>query len=263
MRILKRALCVLLAVCLSLGVCYHVEAAKKTKNSNEKKQIEKVKNISCDKYGVDFITLSWDKVDRAEGYEIYRSTKVKNVYVQVATIKKGKRTTWTDNNLKKNTKYFYKIRAYGNKKNERIYSAFSKVYKKKTAKTELESIKQYTYVPYRSGGFTTAGWDCSGFTKWALKEYYGVDIPKGAAAQGYSGKKISLSNRKKWKPGDVLIYQDGGQIGHVALYLGDNKLMHALNSRLGTIIQDVDYYERWDGGTRLIGVRRFAKNKKK
>ena len=45
MRILKRALCVLLAVCLSLGVSYHVEAAKKTKKDNGKKKIEKVKNI--------------------------------------------------------------------------------------------------------------------------------------------------------------------------------------------------------------------------
>ena len=41
------------------------------------------------------------------------------------------------------------------------------------------------------------------------------------------------------------------------LYLGDGKLMHALNSKYGTLIQGVDYYETWDKGNSLVGVRRY------
>lgn len=248
----------LLLLIFSLLLCGTENTVLAKTKKAKTKTVTKVKEVSYTDYGMDFIALSWGRVKNAKGYEIYRSTKANKDYELVAVVKKDKNTSWTDNNLKKDTKYYYKIRAYGKKDTEKIYGKFSDYLKKKTAKNKLEPIKQYTYVPYRSGGTTTSGWDCSGFTKWALKEYYGIDIPKGAAAQGYSGKKISMSNRQKWKPGDVLIYQDGGRIGHVALYLGDNKLMHALNSRLGTIIQDVDYYERWDGGTRLIGVRRFT-----
>ncbi len=228
--------------------------AKKMK----KQKVSKVKEVLCTHYGMDYITLSWGRVKGAKGYEVYRSLKSKKDYELVATVLNGKNTTWTNTNLKKDTKYFYKVRAFSKKGDKIQYGKFSDYYKKKTAKNMIEPVTQYTYVPYRSGGTTTNGWDCSGFTKWALKEYYDVEIPKGAAAQGNSGKKINMNNRKKWKPGDVLIYLDDGRIGHVALYLGDNKLMHALNSRLGTIIQDVDYYERWDGGTRLVGVRRFT-----
>ena len=41
---------------------------------------------------------------------------------------------------------------------------------------------KYTYVPYRSGGGSPSGWDCSGFTKWAL-EYLGVSIPRTSVIQ--------------------------------------------------------------------------------
>ena len=254
MRFLKRSVCFLLMCCMIFAAFGNTVEAKKSKKQ-EKPQ--KVKHVICSDYGTDFIKLSWDRTPNAKGYEVYRSVKKKKGYELIATLKGNKNTDYINLLLKKDTKYFYKVRAFSKVNNEKIYGAYSAILVKRTAKHILEPVTKYTYVPYRSGGTTPNGWDCSGFTKWALKEYYGVDIPKGAAAQGNSGKKISMSNRKKWKPGDVLIYLDGGRIGHVALYIGDNKLMHALNTRLGTIIQDVDYYERWDSGTRLIGVRRF------
>ena len=122
---------------------------------------------------------------------------------------------------------------------------------------KIEEIKKYIYVPYRYGGTTPSGWDCSGFTQWALHYLGGVTIPRTSYQQAAGGVNIDKNNRNVWRPGDILVYQSGSGFSHVALYLGDGMLMHALSARYGTIIQGVDYYEQWDRGTRLALVRRY------
>ena len=119
-----------------------------------------------------------------------------------------------------------------------------------------KDIVKYKGTRYVSGGNTPKGWDCSGFTQWSLK-YLGVSIPRTAAQQGASGVYISKSNRAAWKPGDILCYRSDGRVSHVALYLGNGKIMHSLSKKWGTIIQDVDYYEWWDSKTKLSHVRRY------
>lgn len=122
---------------------------------------------------------------------------------------------------------------------------------------KIEEIKKYVTTPYLYGGATTKGWDCSGFTQWALK-YLGITIPRSSYDQATGGIAISKKDKSLWKSGDILLYADkSGSISHVALYLGDGMLMHALNSKYGTLIQGVDYYETWDKGNSLVGVRRY------
>ena len=122
---------------------------------------------------------------------------------------------------------------------------------------KIEEIKKYIYVPYRYGGTTPSGWDCSGFTQWALHYLGGVTIPRTSYQQAAGGVNIDKNNRNVWRPGDILVYQSSSGFSHVALYLGDGMLMHALNAKYGTLIQGVDYYEQWDRGTRLALVRRY------
>ena len=121
---------------------------------------------------------------------------------------------------------------------------------------KINDIMKYEGAPYRYGGTTPKGWDCSGFTQWALK-YMGASIPRTAAQQGAAGLYIPKNNRSAWKPGDILCYKNGGRVSHVALYLGNGKIMHALSEKWDTLIQDVDYYERWDSKTKLSHVRRY------
>ncbi len=122
---------------------------------------------------------------------------------------------------------------------------------------KIEEIKSYVYVPYVSGGASPLGWDCSGFTQWALG-YLGVSIPRVSYDQAVGGIWVDPWNRALWQPGDLLVYSSSGEAaGHVALYLGDGLLMHALNEYYGTVIHTVDYYEWWDTGTALTGVRRY------
>lgn len=120
----------------------------------------------------------------------------------------------------------------------------------------IEKIKSYTNVPYLYGGANTNGWDCSGFTKWAL-EYLGKEIPRTSTDQSKGGKSVDVNNMNSWEPGDILVYKSGSSVTHVALYLGDGQLMHALNGKYGTLIQGVTYYEKWDSSNYLADVRRY------
>ena len=122
---------------------------------------------------------------------------------------------------------------------------------------KINEIKKYIYVPYRYGGTTPGGWDCSGFTQWALHYLGGITIPRTTTLQAAGGTNINKNHMELWKSGDVLVYQSGSSFTHVALYLGDGMLMHAINSKYGTMIQGVEYYEQWDSGNHLALVRRY------
>ena len=62
------------------------------------------------------------------------------------------------------------------------------------------------------------------------------------------------------KPGDLIFWsKDGTDEGvyHVAIYIGNGQMIHALSSKYDTLIQGVDYYERWDSKTSLYCVKRI------
>jgi cell wall-associated NlpC family hydrolase len=77
-----------------------------------------------------------------------------------------------------------------------------------------------SYV-YAAAGPST--FDCSGLTMMAW-EQAGVSLPHNAAEQYDSIEHISLSQAE---PGDLLFFYDGGTIGHVGIYIGDNTLIDA------------------------------------
>lgn len=121
---------------------------------------------------------------------------------------------------------------------------------------KIAEIKKYISVPYSYGGNTPKGWDCSGFTQWALS-YIGVSIPRSSSQQAWGGASVDKEDMDLWKPGDILVYSSGTSYNHVALYLGDGLLMHALNTKYGTLIQSVDVYEKMDKSNSLALVRRY------
>lgn len=78
------------------------------------------------------------------------------------------------------------------------------------------------------GTSLTNGADCSGFTQQIYK-HFGIDIPRTSGEQSKSGKKISTLSDAQ--PGDLFFYGDAGTVNHVALYLGNNTIVHASNSK--------------------------------
>jgi cell wall-associated NlpC family hydrolase len=79
---------------------------------------------------------------------------------------------------------------------------------------------RYLGVPYRYGGATPAGFDCSGFTQYVYAQV-GISLPHSAAAQGRMGTRIPVSAAV---PGDVVVL-DGG--AHVGIYVGGGRMIDA------------------------------------
>ena len=92
---------------------------------------------------------------------------------------------------------------------------------------------QFVGGPYVYGGNSlTNGTDCSGFTKLVYANY-GVYLPRSAPEQAHVGTHIDLNNIM---PGDIVVSGYDGVVCHTAIYIGDEKLVHALNSNVGIVV---------------------------
>lgn len=95
---------------------------------------------------------------------------------------------------------------------------------------------QFVGNPYVYGGTSlTNGADCSGFVMSVFAEF-GYELPRVAAAQCAASEK-SVADIEA---GDLVFYGDGG-IDHVALYIGDGKIVHASTAATGIKVSDYDY----------------------
>ena len=73
-------------------------------------------------------------------------------------------------------------------------------------------------------GVSRSGFDCSGFTRYVYHKY-GITLPHSSAAQSGIGRPVS---RDELRPGDLVFFHTRGRrIGHVALYVGNNRIVHA------------------------------------
>ena len=92
---------------------------------------------------------------------------------------------------------------------------------------------QFVGYPYVYGGNSlTNGTDCSGFTK-LIYASYGVYLPRSAREQAHSGVHVNLENIM---PGDIVVSGYDGVVCHASIYIGDGKLVHALNSNVGIVV---------------------------
>lgn len=96
---------------------------------------------------------------------------------------------------------------------------------------------QFVGNPYVWGGTSlTNGADCSGFTMSVFAQF-GYSLPRTAAAQYEASNKKDIS---QLETGDLVFYGAGG-INHVALYIGNGKIVHASGAATGIKISDYNY----------------------
>lgn len=93
---------------------------------------------------------------------------------------------------------------------------------------------QFVGNPYVYGGTSlTNGADCSGFVM-SVYANFGVSLPHSSAADRSQG--YAVDGLENAQPGDLICYS-----GHVALYIGNNQIVHASNSNTGIIVSNAGY----------------------
>ncbi|WP_379151886.1 C40 family peptidase [Paenibacillus sp. sgz5001063] len=93
--------------------------------------------------------------------------------------------------------------------------------------------KKYMGVRYEFGASTssTRTFDCSSFTKYIFAKY-GVNLPRTSVAQSKVGRAVSKANLKA---GDLVFFSSGSRangsnVTHVAVYMGNGKILHTYGS---------------------------------
>lgn len=97
----------------------------------------------------------------------------------------------------------------------------------KAASMAMKVMKNHTRYVW-GGNSLTNGVDCSGLVQQIYRQL-GVNVPRTTYEQAKSGKKVSVANIR---PGDLVFYRG---LDHVGIYVGNGKVVHAANPRLGTI----------------------------
>ena len=122
----------------------------------------------------------------------------------------------------------------------------------------INYAKRHLATRYRSGGTSTSGFDCSGFTRFCFSKF-GISLPHSSAAQGNVGQSVDKTDAQ---PGDLILFKGhsagGSRIGHVGLItevIGDRvKFIHsAWNGGVRYDYLQADYYQR-----RFMGIRRVV-----
>lgn len=98
---------------------------------------------------------------------------------------------------------------------------------------------QFVGGPYQYGGSDPhTGVDCSGFTRYVYQHGAGITLNRSSRGQALQGKEISAD---QMRPGDLLFYGSKSNIDHVAMYIGEGKIVHASTERTGITISNWNY----------------------
>ena len=110
---------------------------------------------------------------------------------------------------------------------------------------------KYLGTPYRRGGTSPGGFDCSGFVYYLYGAVFGQTIPRMPHDMAREGRPVGRSDLKR---GDLVFFGYRGTFTHVGIYVGNDQFVHATHR--GSPVQvtplDADYYrDRYMTAVRL------------
>ncbi len=122
----------------------------------------------------------------------------------------------------------------------------------------LKSAYSCIGAPYRHGGTTPEGFDCSGFVRYVYLEN-GIRLGRSSRDQAQEGRPVQLS---EVRPGDLIFFsmnsrnRDRIRIDHVGLYVGNGRFIHASGNRRAPEIR-VEGLESKDYLPKVVEIRRI------
>lgn len=101
---------------------------------------------------------------------------------------------------------------------------------------------QQVGVPYRYGGSTPSGFDCSGLVYYSYSRV-GMSVPR---TTGQLWERVEPVARDDLRAGDLLFFSMAGKMSHVGLYLGDDQFVHAPSTGKVVSVESLqsEYYNR-------------------
>jgi len=141
------------------------------------------------------------------------------------------------------------IGRYSENNNPEVQSSNNDTAKEKV----LMEIIKYLDTPYKYGGNSRDGIDCSAFTQTIYKNTLSFNLERSARLQYKQG--IEISDKENLKFGDLIFFNTRRNVrpGHVGIFIGENLFAHA-SSKKGVTISSLDhsyYQKRFMGGRRM------------
>jgi cell wall-associated NlpC family hydrolase len=125
------------------------------------------------------------------------------------------------------------------------------------ARRVVPTAEQYIGVPYRFGGTSPrTGFDCSGFVQYVYR-IQGVDLPRTSRQMAGAGIAVEPSTRSL-VVGDLMLFQQGGRISHVAIYAGNGRFIHSSSSGSGVRYDDLATHRGKWFADHMVAARRVS-----
>jgi len=142
-----------------------------------------------------------------------------------------------------------------NKKNEELLGKWNSPEERKLF---IKVATGFLGAPYRLGGNTLKGIDCSSYVR-KMYEFFDIALPRTAREQSIIGVSIE---RAELEEGDLVFFQTRRPIGHVGIYIGNNEFVHA--SRRSKVVRidslDLPYFQkRFRRAVRVKGLDNYNK----
>ncbi len=107
-----------------------------------------------------------------------------------------------------------------------------------SGKDVVSTAREFLGTPYRMGGSSTQGVDCSGLV-YRVFENHGIAVPRTSRSQSMFGEKVA---RGELRPGDLVFFRTtrSGGVSHVGIYAGRGEFIHASTQQRQVKVEKLD-----------------------